>query len=91
MTLAPAYRCPACKRRGTCRDHQGIMDTFERYEVTAWQCVECGTVFEKDWRGKVVTGVAPIVLQPDELQRLRRLRSGDQPAKRRGRAVRDRA
>ena len=63
--------CPACKRRGTLREYQGVMDTFERYDVATWQCVECGAVVEPKLRGLAVLSVERIVLRPGELQEMR--------------------
>ncbi len=75
MDLKPHSQCPNCHRRGTLKEHQGVMDTFERYEMVAWQCVYCGAVCEKEWRrGMIVVGIERIVLAPGELEAMRNSR-----------------
>ena len=74
--LKPNSRCPSCHRRGTLKDHLGVMDTFERYEVDVWQCIDCGAVCERKLTGLSVTRFERIVLAPGELENLRVERKG---------------
>lgn len=78
MPNAPtrSARCPNCARRGTFREHEGVMDTFERYSVETWQCIYCGAVCVPVTRGWAVLAVEPIVLLPGELATLRDARRG---------------
>ena len=70
--------CNQCKSRGTVRPHQGVMDTFERYEIGTWQCTKCGVVFERGIGGKFIpTGTDLIILHPNELIELRKQRKGN--------------
>lgn len=69
--------CPSCKRRKTLREHQGVMDTFERYIVHTWQCIYCGGVFEFHALGNKLKriGTERIILAPNELAQLRDARN----------------
>lgn len=69
--------CPSCKRRKTLREHQGIMDTFERYVIYTWQCIYCGAVFEFQNIGHRLKhiGTERIILMPGELEHLRETRN----------------
>ncbi len=76
MVRAPtsSARCPNCAKRASLRDHDGVQDCWDRYEVVTWQCVYCGAVCEPSVRGFAVTGFAPIVFRPGELEAIRKAR-----------------
>lgn len=71
-SISKSIRCPGCKKRASLKEHQGVMDTFERYAVCTWQCIYCGSVCEPiGVRSMEVIGVEQIILEPGELESLR--------------------
>lgn len=76
MPTSAPVECPGCKRRKTLKEHSGAIDAWDRYEVATWQCVYCGTVCERGFRGIIVHGVERIILAPGELEQLRNQRAG---------------
>jgi len=68
--------CNQCGTRGSVREHQGIMDTFERYEVGTWQCVNCGIVFERGvGKSFKPIGQENIIMRPYEMKEMRKERA----------------